>query len=206
MKRAFVSLVAGLAAATTVLSSSPAESATPTSPMPVKVVGMSAPSNLWNQRITEVGACGVEARRVFASLQSDGKAQSTIIKQAVSAGMMPVISYKVGNVDTLISGGYDAWLTATRNYLDSLNVQVTATFWHEPHGDMDARRLPRRIAEVPDPDEGARHRGRPDPERLAAGPTGRHLRQLHQPEPARASGTSSPSTPTRTAPRLRPAS
>ena len=137
MKRAFVSLVAGLAVATTVLSSSPAQSATPTSPMPVKVVGMSAPSNLWNQRITEVGACGVEARRVFASLQSDGKAQSTVIKQAVTAGMMPVISYKVANVDTLINGGYDAWLTATRTYLDSLNVQVTATFWHEPHGNME---------------------------------------------------------------------
>ena len=105
--------------------------------MPVKIVGMSAPADLWSQRINEVGACGVEARRVFASLQSNGKAQSTMIKQAVTAGTMPVVSYKVPNVATLISGGYDTWLTNTRNYLDSLNVQVTATFWHEPHGNME---------------------------------------------------------------------
>jgi hypothetical protein len=97
---------------------------------------MSAPGNLWGQRISEVGACGVEARRIFASLQSDGRSQSKTIEQAVKAGMMPVVSYKVPSVATLISGGYDAWLTATRTYLDSLNVQVTATFWHEPHGDM----------------------------------------------------------------------
>jgi hypothetical protein len=51
--------------------------------------------------------------------------------------MMPVISYKVPDVKTLISGGYDTWLKSTRTYLDSLNVPVTATFWHEPHGDMD---------------------------------------------------------------------
>ena len=98
---------------------------------------MSAPSNLWDQRIKEVGACGVQARRVFASLDSTGKNQSSIIQQAVKAGMMPVISYKVPNVDTLISGGYDSWLKATKNYLDSLDVQVTVTFWHEPHGDVD---------------------------------------------------------------------
>ena len=149
---------------------------------------MSAPSDLWSQRITEVGACGVEARRVFASLQSDGKAQSTIIEQAVTAGMMPVISYKVANVDTLISGGYDAWLTATRKYLDSLNVQVTATFWHEPHGDMDPADFRAgsqkflTLMKAPD---------------IAVGPIlngwlldrqGLHLRQLHQPQPAQPVG------------------
>jgi hypothetical protein len=137
MKRALMALVAGLATAAAVLSNTPAESVAPTTPVPVKVIGMSAPANLWSQRINEVGACGVEARRIFASLQSDGRSQSKLIQQAVSAGMMPVISYKVPNVKTLISGGYDSWLTATRTYLDSLGVQVTATFHHEPHGDMD---------------------------------------------------------------------
>jgi hypothetical protein len=145
MKRACVSVLAGLAAATAVLgtnpvlsaNAAPASSAASAAAPAAKIIGMSAPSNLWGQRIKEVGSCGVEARRIFASLQSDGRAQSTLIEQAKSAGMMPVISYKVANVDTLINGGYDSWLKATRTYLDGLNVPVTVSFWHEPHGDMD---------------------------------------------------------------------
>ena len=137
MKRAFVSLVAGLATATAILSNTPAQSAVPTTPVPVKVVGMSAPANLWNQRITEVGACGVEARRVFASLQSDGKAQSTDHRPGRG---------RRHDARHLLQGRQRRHpdqrrvrrlATATRKYLDSLNVQVTATFWHEPHGDMD---------------------------------------------------------------------
>jgi hypothetical protein len=115
----------------------PAQSAAP-APTGPKVVGMSAPANLWSQRLREVGACGAEARRIFANLQSDGRSQSTIIQQTANAGMMPVISYKVPSVATLNSGGYDAWLARTRTYLDGLGVQVTATFWHEPHGNMTA--------------------------------------------------------------------
>jgi hypothetical protein len=99
---------------------------------------MSAPVAEWSTRLSEVGACGIESRRIFATLQSDGRAQSSLIQQAVNAGMMPVVSYKVPSVATLIAGGYDSWLTNTRNYLNSLGVQVTATFWHEPHGDMTA--------------------------------------------------------------------
>jgi hypothetical protein len=118
----------------------PAQSAAPALPG-LKVVGMSAPANLWTQRLREVGACGAEARRIFANLQSDGRSQSTIIQQAVNAGMMPVVSYKVPSVATLNSGGYDAWLAKTRTYLDGLGVQVTATFWHEPHGDMSAAKF-----------------------------------------------------------------
>lgn len=145
MKRARVSVMAGLAAATAILGTTSALSATAAVPAkpaaaasaaPAKIIGMSAPSNLWSQRIKEVGSCGVEARRIFASLQSDGRAQSTLIGQAVAAGQMPVISYKVPSVATLLSGGYDSWLKATRTYLDGLNVPVTVTFWHEPHGDM----------------------------------------------------------------------
>jgi hypothetical protein len=146
MKRACVSLVAAAAAATALISTIPAQSATaaPTArnasapaPAAKKIVGMSAPADLWSQRITEVGTCGVGARRVFATLQSNGKAQSSVIEQAVADGMMPVISYKVPSVATLISGGYDSWLKATRTYLDGLNVPVTVTFWHEPYGDLD---------------------------------------------------------------------
>jgi len=151
MKRACASLVAGIAAATAILTTVPAQSATAApaagtapvaaaapAPAPAKkIVGMSAPADLWSQRIKEVGTCGVEARRVFASLQSNGRSQSTLIEQAVANGMMPVISYKVPSVDVLLSGGYDSWLKATRTYLDGLDVPVTVTFWHEPYGDMD---------------------------------------------------------------------
>lgn len=145
MKRAPLAL-AGLVTAMAVLGSTPVLSApaaqaarapmAPSAPAP-KIVGMSAPASLWSQRVKEVGSCGVEARRVFASLQSNGKSQSTVIEQARSAGMMPVISYKVPSVATLLNGGYDSWLKATRTYLASLDIPVTVTFWHEPHGDMD---------------------------------------------------------------------
>ncbi|MEQ6900988.1 hypothetical protein [Nocardioides sp. YIM 152588] len=101
-----------------------------------KVLGMSAPASLWDQRLGEVGSCGVGARRIFASLQADGRARASEIEATLAAGMMPVVSYKVPSVDTLIAGGYDAWLDATGAYLAGLGEQVTATFWHEPHGDM----------------------------------------------------------------------
>jgi hypothetical protein len=144
MKRACVSLVAVAAAATAVISTIPTQSATASTavaaapaPAPKKLVGFTSPADVWSQRIKTIGACGVEARRVFATLQSDGRAQSTVIQQTVAAGMMPVISYKVPNVATLLSGGYDSWLKATRTYLDGLDVPVTVTFWHEPYGDLD---------------------------------------------------------------------
>ncbi|WP_298513474.1 hypothetical protein [uncultured Nocardioides sp.] len=151
MKRVCVSLVAGITAATGLLTipTAPAQSATSVpnagkgpaaaaaASAAKKIVGMSAPADLWGQRIKEVGSCGVEARRVFASLQSNGRSQSTLIEQAVDSGMMPVISYKVPDVETLNDGGYDSWLKATRTYLDSLDTPVTVTFWHEPYGDLD---------------------------------------------------------------------
>ena len=145
MKRAPLMALAGLVTATAVLGTTTLSADAARAPQAArvaaaapapKIVGMSAPASLWSQRIKEVGSCGVEARRVFASLQSDGRAQSTVIAQAKAAGMMPVISYKVPSVATLLNGGYDSWLKATRAYLDSLNIPVTVTFWHEPHGDM----------------------------------------------------------------------
>jgi hypothetical protein len=92
---------------------------------------------MWAQRIQEVGANGVKARRIFADLSSSGSNQLSLIKQAIADGMMPVISYKVPDPATLANGGYDAWLTTLRSQLTSLDAPVTATFWHEPRGDMD---------------------------------------------------------------------
>jgi hypothetical protein len=153
-----LALTAGLAGAAGVAVTSPAEGATntsavrihssvtkaskstasfpPATPVAPKTIGMSAPSNLWNQRISEVGAKGVKARRIFATLSSSGSSSLPLIKASIADGMMPVISYKVPSVNTMISGGYDAWLAKLRTQLVGLNAPVTATFWHEPHGDM----------------------------------------------------------------------
>lgn len=115
----------------TITSFPPAEPGTP------KVIGMSAPINLWDTRIQEVGANGVRARRIFAGLSESGSSQLPLIRKAIADGMTPVISYKVPNPATLANGGYDTWLATLRTQLNDLNAPVTATFWHEPHGDMD---------------------------------------------------------------------
>jgi hypothetical protein len=109
----------------------PAEPGTP------KVIGMSAPANLWDTRIQEVGTNGVRARRIFADLSESGSSQLSLIRKAIADGMTPVISYKVPNPATLANGGYDTWLATLRTQLNDLNAPVTATFWHEPHGNMD---------------------------------------------------------------------
>jgi hypothetical protein len=109
----------------------PAEPGTP------KVIGMSAPANLWDTRIQEVGTNGVRARRIFADLSESGSSQLPLIRKAIADGMTPVISYKVPNPATLANGGYDTWLATLRTQLNDLNAPVTATFWHEPHGNMD---------------------------------------------------------------------
>ncbi|WP_415839269.1 hypothetical protein [Nocardioides zeicaulis] len=98
---------------------------------------MSAPANLWPQRIQEVGANGVKARRIFADLSSSGTSQLSLIRQTIADGMMPVISYKVPDPAALANGSYDAWLATLRTQLVGLGAPVTATFWHEPNGDMD---------------------------------------------------------------------
>lgn len=103
---------------------------------PLKVIGMSAPASQWSTRLAEVGPNGIKARRIFADLTSNGQHQSNLIGQAVNAGMMPVVSYKVPSVSTLNNGGYASWLNALNTYLGGLGTVVTATFWHEPHGDM----------------------------------------------------------------------
>lgn len=102
-----------------------------------KVIGMSAPASLWDTRIQEVGATGVRARRIFADLSESGSSQLPLIRKAIADGMTPIISYKVPNPATLANGGYDTWLATLRTQLNDLSAPVTATFWHEPHGNMD---------------------------------------------------------------------
>lgn len=118
--------------------------ATEHAPPPTKpIIGMSAPRDLWASRLAEVGADGVKARRIFCDLTSTGRDQSDLIAQAVSANMLPVLSYKLprdasGNyrITEALSGSFDSWVTALGTYLAGLNVPVAVVFHHEPRGDL----------------------------------------------------------------------
>jgi hypothetical protein len=106
------------------------------------IIGMSAPRDLWAQRLSEVGATGIKARRIFADLTSNGRDQSDLIAEAVNAGMLPVLSYKLPRtgsgyqITEALNGNFDLWVTALGNYLASLNAPVAVVFHHEPRGDL----------------------------------------------------------------------
>jgi hypothetical protein len=121
----------------------------------MKIIGMSAPPAKWSTRLQEVGANGVKARRIFCRGPgtTPNKDNTAPIVAAVSAGMLPVISYKLPspyNHAAVTSGAYDSWATQAGAYLASLNREVAVTIWHEPHTDipgaqfcaMQARLLP----------------------------------------------------------------
>lgn len=118
----------------------PTETTPPPPPEPAKkIVGMSAGASVWSQRLAEVGPNGITARRIFADLTSSGQDQSDLIEQAIAAGMMPVVSYKLPtpyNHSAVTAGTYDASAVAAGNYLASLGVPVAFTIWHEPRGDI----------------------------------------------------------------------
>lgn len=72
------------------------------------LIGMSSPVDVWAQRVREVGP-GLAARRIFADLGSGATSQLKLVEQAHAAGMLPVISYKVGgDVAGAASGRYNA--------------------------------------------------------------------------------------------------
>jgi hypothetical protein len=124
---------------------SPKPSPTPTptpspSPTPIPsgpaIVGMSAPATAWDQRVSEVGA-GLAARRIFADLASGATSQIKLVEQAHAAGMLPVISYKVGgDVAGAVNGKFNAVAEQAATRLASYNLPTAVTFWHEPYGDM----------------------------------------------------------------------
>jgi len=100
------------------------------------LIGMSAPAQLWNQRVAEVGA-GLTARRIFADLADGATSQLRLVEEAHAAGMLPVISYKArGDVARAMSGAYNAVAEQAAARLASYNLPTAVTFWHEPYGDM----------------------------------------------------------------------
>jgi hypothetical protein len=99
---------------------------------------MSAPADQWSTRLGEVGP-GVKARRIYADLAAGGLDQKNLIDQAFAAGMMPVISYKIGNdVAGAEAGKYDAAAKQAAAMIASYNMPATVSIWHEPQGDISA--------------------------------------------------------------------
>ena len=102
-----------------------------------KIIGMSAPSAEWSARLAEVGANGLKARRIFCDLADGANDQQATTEQALNAGMMPVLSYKVGgNITGALSGTYDAVAQQTANRLKGYYKPIAVTFWHEPNPDI----------------------------------------------------------------------
>jgi hypothetical protein len=119
---------------------SPTPTPTPTpSPTPVAgaaLIGMSAPATVWDQRVREVGS-GLAARRIFADLAGGASSQMKLVQQAHQAGLLPVISYKVGgDAAGAASGKFNAVAEQAAAQLASYNLPTAVTFWHEPHGDL----------------------------------------------------------------------
>jgi hypothetical protein len=103
---------------------------------PLKVIGMSSPATVWDQRLEQVGPNGVTARRIFAWLQTGGNDQINLVTDAVDNGLMPVISYKVASVPNAINGAYDDEAEQAATLLAAFDVPIRLAIWHEPHGDM----------------------------------------------------------------------
>jgi hypothetical protein len=105
-------------------------------PLGAALIGMSAPSNEWAQRVGEVGP-GLAARRIYADLAAGAGSQIGLVEEAHRAGMLPVISYKVGgDVAGAISGKYNAVADQAAAKLASYGLPTAVTFWHEPNPDM----------------------------------------------------------------------
>ena len=97
---------------------------------------MSAPPRDWDQRVSEVGA-GLGARRIFADLASGATSQIKLVQATHAAGMLPVISYKVGgDIAGAVAGKYNAVAEQAAAKLASYGLPTAVTFWHEPHNDM----------------------------------------------------------------------
>jgi hypothetical protein len=100
------------------------------------LIGMSAPPDLWSQRCAEVGR-GLTARRIFADLGRGATHQLNLVGQAHDAGLLPVISYKVGgDAAGAVNGRFNKVAAEAAAKLAAFNKPTAVTFWHEPHGDL----------------------------------------------------------------------
>ncbi len=100
------------------------------------LIGMHAEPDVWAQRLKEVGA-GVAARRIYGDLSEGASSQLKLVEEAHRAGMLPVISYKVGgDIRGAIEGRYNSVAREAARRLASYGLPTAVTFWHEPYGDL----------------------------------------------------------------------
>jgi hypothetical protein len=100
------------------------------------LIGMSSPAGVWHHRSRAVGG-DLGARRIYADLAAGPGSQLRLVEQAHAAGMLPVISYKVGgDVAGAARGKYNAVAREAAARLASYGKATAVTFWHEPYGDM----------------------------------------------------------------------
>jgi hypothetical protein len=100
------------------------------------LIGMSAPARVWSQRVQQVGP-GLGARRIFADLGDGPTSQLKLVEQAHAAGLLPVISYKVGgDIAGAMRGKYNAVAEQAAARLASYGKPTAVTFWHEPYPDL----------------------------------------------------------------------
>ncbi len=100
------------------------------------LIGMSAPAPEWDLRVAQVGA-GLGARRIFADLADGADTQLRLVEEAHAAGMLPVVSYKVGgDAAGAAAGRFDAVAQQAAARLASYGLPTAVSFWHEPYGDL----------------------------------------------------------------------
>ena len=100
------------------------------------LIGMSSPADVWDTRVAEVGG-GLAARRIFADLAAGPTSQIKLVEEAHAAGMLPVISYKVGgDAAGAAAGKFNAAAEQAAAKLASYGKPTAVTFWHEPYGNL----------------------------------------------------------------------
>lgn len=100
------------------------------------LIGMSAPAALWDERVAQVGP-GLAARRIFGDLADGASSQMKLVAAAHAAGMLPVVSYKVGgDAAGAASGRFDAVAEQAAANLASFGLPTAVAIWHEPNPDI----------------------------------------------------------------------
>lgn len=101
------------------------------------LLGMSAPANLWDQRVREVGP-GLQARRIFLTGFDASLAKA---QEACDDGMYPVLSFKTGGHTwaQVAAGNADAELRALATRLNALSCDSFTAIHHEPAKDGAAK-------------------------------------------------------------------
>lgn len=105
-----------------------------------KLFGATAEFGLWEDTQAKLGPVGLEARRVYGILADTGTTKKGDLTEIIADGMTPIYSMKPPGTPPdgpgLAAGNYDAMLVAMRDYLISLNVPMTFTYWHEPRNEI----------------------------------------------------------------------